>query len=56
MRDDILRRMADELAVLHAAWVLADDDNRKRKPLLVSPDTARRWKALAAEARAVGAK
>lgn len=44
------RRLIDELAtellLLRSAWILATDDDRRRKDLSVGPGDVRRWSRL----------
>lgn len=49
----LIRDLADELRILHAAWVIVADDDRYAKELTVSPRVARRWKALVRRADSV---
>lgn len=40
---NLLREMVGELFVLRSAWVIAGDDDRRKKALYVAPSDVRRW-------------
>lgn len=42
----LINDLANELFVLHAAWQIVEDDNRRTKALYVNPRVARKWKSL----------
>lgn len=42
----LVNDLANELYLLHAAWMIADDDDRRRKALYIGPKDHKRWKAL----------
>lgn len=49
----LLIQVTDELSILLAAWLIASDDDRRKKPLFVSPKTAKHWKDLIARSRQI---
>lgn len=50
-RPSLVTRMQSELLILRAAWMIAGDDNRRRKQLTVSPQDVKRWTRLIRAAR-----
>lgn len=42
----LLDELATELMLLRSAWIIAADDDRRRKVLSVSPSDVRRWSRL----------
>ena len=45
-RPSLVDHLATELIILRSAWVLAGDDDRRRKPLHISPADIKRWNVL----------
>jgi hypothetical protein len=46
----LVDRLATELMLLRAAWIIAGDDDRRHKLLSIGPADVRRWSRLIRQA------
>jgi hypothetical protein len=46
----LIDRLATELMLLRAAWIIAGDDDRRHKLLSIGPADVRRWSRLIRQA------